>query len=85
LARRLIRNLLETENLRRETSRAASKNSPAKLGELAIADIKVDLKSRDDTPPLLLGLQFIYTNLEKRSQVFSILEEVLLLTSIMGD
>jgi len=52
------------------------KNPQLKLGELAIADIKIDLKSRDDIPPLLLGLQYIYTNLELRSQVFSILEEV---------
>ena len=53
------------------------KNPQLKLGELPIADIKIDLKSRDDIPPLLLGLQYIYTNLELRSQVFSILEEVL--------
>lgn len=53
------------------------KNPQLKLGELAIANIKVDLKSRDDIPPLILGLQYIYTNLELRNQVFSILEEVL--------
>lgn len=53
------------------------KNPQLKLGELPIADIKIDLKSRDDIPPLLLGLQYIYTNLELRSQVFSILREVL--------
>lgn len=53
------------------------KNPQLKLGELPIADIKIDLKSRDDIPPLLLGLQYIYTNPELRSQVFSILEEVL--------
>ena len=52
-------------------------NPQFKLGEIPIADIKIDLKSRDDIPPLLLGLQYIYTNLELRSQVFSILEEVL--------
>jgi len=53
------------------------KSPQLKLGELAIADIKFDLKSRDDIPPLLLGLQYIYTNLELRNKVFSILEEVL--------
>lgn len=52
-------------------------NPQFKLGELPIVDIKIDLKSRDDIPQLLLGLQYIYTNLELRSQVFSILEEVL--------
>jgi len=52
-------------------------NSQLKLGELPIADIKIDLKSRDDIPPLLLGLQYIYTNPELRGKVFSILEEVI--------
>lgn len=52
-------------------------NPQRKLGELPIADIKIDLKSRDDIPPLLLGLQYIYTNPELRRKVFSILEEVI--------
>lgn len=52
-------------------------NPQLKLGELPIADIKIDLKSRDDIPPLLLGLQYIYTNPELRGKVFSILEEVI--------
>ena len=48
-----------------------------KLGELAIADIKLDPKSRDDIPQILRGLQHIYTTLELREPVFSILAEVL--------
>ncbi len=52
-------------------------NPQLKLGERSIASIKIDLKSRDDIPPLLLGLQYIYTNRELREQVFSILEEVI--------
>ncbi|NCU33087.1 MAG: ISNCY family transposase, partial [Candidatus Moranbacteria bacterium] len=31
------------------------------LGELAIAAIKLDPKSRDDIPQILRGLQHIYT------------------------
>jgi len=52
-------------------------NPQLKLGELPVADIKIDLKSRDDIPPLLLGLQYIYTNRALRDKVFSILEEVI--------
>jgi IS5 family transposase len=48
-----------------------------KLGELAIADIKLDPKSRDDIPQILRGLQHIYTTPELREPIFAILEEVL--------
>ncbi len=47
-----------------------------KLGKTAaIANLIIDLKSRDDRPPLLLGLQHIYTTPELRDKVFTILEE----------
>jgi hypothetical protein len=39
--------------------------------------MRIDFKSRENIPPLLLRLQSIYANLELRSQVFSILEKVL--------
>ncbi len=48
-----------------------------KLGELAIADIKLDPKSRDDIPQILRGLQHIYTTPELRGEIFAILQEVL--------
>ena len=48
-----------------------------KLGELAIADIKLDSKSRDDIPQILRGLQHIYTTPELRGEIFAILEKVL--------
>ena len=44
------------------------------LGDLAIADIQFDIKSRDDIPQLLKGLQFIYVNDELRNAVFTLLE-----------
>jgi IS5 family transposase len=44
------------------------------LGDLAIADIQFDIKSRDDIPQLLKGLQFIYVNDEVRNAVFTLLE-----------
>lgn len=52
-----------------------------KLGETAISEIKISLKSRDDIPPLLLGLQHIYTNSNLREAVFGILEENILADS----
>ena len=50
-----------------------------KLGEIAISEIKINLKSRDDIPPLLLGLQHIYTNSDLREAVFGILEANILI------
>ncbi len=45
-----------------------------RIGETPIAEVKIDLKSRDDIPPLLLGLQYIYTTVDLRQKVFEILE-----------
>ncbi len=47
-----------------------------KLGEIAIEDIKFDLRSRDEIPKLLMGLQGIYCNITVRKKVFAILEEI---------
>ena len=44
------------------------------LGELAIADIEIDLKSRDEIAQLLRGLQYIYTHDDLRKKVFDLLE-----------
>ncbi len=51
------------------------KNPQIELGGTSIADITIDLKSRDDIPPLLLGLQHIYTEVELRNKIFEILEQ----------
>ncbi len=48
-----------------------------KLGEIAIADIKLNPKSRDDISQILRGLQHIYITPELRGPIFAILEEVL--------
>ena len=45
------------------------------LGELAISDIEIDLKSRDEITQLLKGLQHLYTDAELRGKVFRLLEE----------
>jgi hypothetical protein len=46
------------------------------LGETDIGTVQISLKSRDDIPKLLLGLQYIYTHREIRDEVFAILKEV---------
>jgi hypothetical protein len=47
------------------------------LGELPIGDIRLDPKSRDDIPKILLGLQYIYVTPTLREEVFAILQEVI--------
>ena len=44
-----------------------------KIGEKAIADIKFDLRSRDEIPKLLRGLQAIYCDRKMRAKVFEVL------------
>lgn len=45
-----------------------------KLGESYIGDIEFDLRSRDEIPKLLMGLQHIYITKELREEVFEILK-----------
>lgn len=47
-----------------------------RLGAVAIPDIPIDLKSRDEIPQLLFGLQYIYSTPKTRDAVFEILEEI---------
>jgi hypothetical protein len=48
-----------------------------KIGEKAIADIKFDLRSRDEIPKLLRGLQAIYCDRKLREQVFEVLAGII--------
>lgn len=50
------------------------KDDQLQFGEINISEIKFNLKSRDDIPKLLMGLQFIYVTPEIRKEVFAILE-----------
>ena len=45
------------------------------LGEIPVADIKISMKSRDDIPQVLLGLQWIYTNALVRDAIFDLLDK----------
>jgi hypothetical protein len=46
------------------------------FGEVDIESITFDLRSRDEIPKLLRGLQYIYCTPEIREQVFRLLEEM---------
>jgi IS5 family transposase len=48
-----------------------------KLGEQDISAIELDVRSRDDIPRILAGLQHIYVTPQLREEVFTILAEVL--------
>jgi hypothetical protein len=52
-------------------------NQQKQLGEVEIASIQFDPKSRDDIPQILRGLQHIYTSHPLREKVFKILAEVI--------
>ncbi len=52
-------------------------NSQLQLGELDIANIKIDTRSRDDIPQLLQGLQHLYTDKTLRSELFNVLEKLI--------
>ena len=46
------------------------------LGEIDIANIKIDPRSRDDIPQLLRGLQYLYSDNTLREEIFQILEKL---------
>ena len=48
-----------------------------KFGEVDIASIKFDPRSRDEIPKLLMGLQEIYCNRNVRDQVFTVLRDLI--------
>lgn len=52
-------------------------NPQMTFGQVDIADIEINLKSRDDIPHILLGLQHIYVIPELRERIFALLEQVL--------
>ncbi|MCF6299403.1 MAG: ISNCY family transposase [Thiomicrorhabdus sp.] len=53
------------------------KNPQLHFGEVNIAEIEFDARSRDDIPAVLKGLQYIYTNDDARKKVFSTLAATL--------
>ncbi len=55
-----------------------ARNPHRELGEVRIEDIEIDVKSRDDIPTLLLGLQHLYCDEKLRSRLFALLEQHIL-------
>jgi len=53
------------------------KHWQSRLGQVAIADIQFDARSRDDIPAVLKGLQYIYVTEAVRTKVFELLENSL--------
>jgi hypothetical protein len=45
------------------------------IGEVDVSKVKFDLKSRDDIPKILRGLQHLYVDLPLRTKLFALLEE----------
>jgi len=50
--------------------------SQMRFDEVEIGDIKFDLRSRDEIPKLLIGLQAIYCESDVRKKVFALLEKL---------
>ena len=53
------------------------KREQMQFGQVRIEDIRFNLKSRDDIPKILMGLQYIYTKKELREEIFGILRETM--------
>ncbi len=49
-------------------------NMQMQVGEVDVAQIQFDPKSRDDVPKILKGLQHIYVTEALRSKIFALLE-----------
>lgn len=52
------------------------KKSQKQFGEVDIESIQFDMKSRDEIPKLLRGLQHVYCTPSLREEVFSVLEDI---------
>ena len=50
-------------------------NPQMQIGEVDISQMKFDLKSRDDIPKILRGLQHLYMDVALREKVFALFEE----------
>ena len=50
-------------------------NTQMEFGEIAIGEIEIDAKSRDDIPAALRGIQHLYTNKRLRQQISTLLSE----------
>ena len=54
------------------------RNPQLERGEVRIEDIELDLKSRDDTLALLIGLQYLYSQEALRDRILALMDEYIL-------
>ena len=54
-----------------------AQNDQMIFGEIDVCKIVFDLKSRDDIPKILRGLQALYTNIPVRTAIFELLQKKL--------
>ncbi len=47
------------------------------LGQIPISEIKINLKSRDELPKILIGLQALFCDHESRTEIFDLLEKLI--------
>lgn len=67
----------KSSNLHPKKAMRSATNAQLQLGEIDIADIFIDSRSRDDIPQLLRGLQHLYTHKKTREKIFIILENLI--------
>jgi transposase, IS5 family len=60
--------------LTEEEAMRVVQNTQMQMGEVDVSKVKFDLKSRDDIPKILRGLQHLYIDLPLRTQLFALLE-----------
>ena len=54
------------------------RNPRLERGEVRIEDIELDIKSRDDIPAILIGLQYLYSQEDVRDRIFALMDECIL-------
>ena len=54
------------------------RNPQLERGEVRIEDIELDIKCRDDIPALLIGLQYLYSQVALRDRFFAFMDECIL-------
>ena len=54
------------------------RNPQQMFGEIRIEEIRLDAKSRDDIPALLIGLQYLYSDEAFRERLFGLLDQYIL-------
>ena len=52
-------------------------NTQMQIGETDISNVGIDIRSRDEIPRLLLGLQFIYSQPNIRNTIFKLLKQII--------